>query len=175
MSDTGLVEVSSDVLATAPHPLHTTYEPRHVTYGPGAGLSVGLAGIGCVALSLFGLNWLNARNGMFLALSRQARDLGPEHLGAMAYVYLAWAAIGALALTAAFVVLAGIPIPRTAAGNTYSRVLGAIIAGAGAAIQTYVVAHTFPAAVVAPGAWVGVAGYLLVLSGFALGARRRVR
>jgi hypothetical protein len=175
MNDTGLVEASSDVLATTPHPLQTTYEPPHVTYGPGAGLSVGLAGIGCVAVSLFGLDWVNARNGMFVELSRQARDLGSAHLGTMAYIYLAWAAFGVLALTGAFVVVAGIPVPRTAAGNTFPRVLGAIVASSAAAFQTYVVVHTFPMAVVAPGAWVGVAGYLLVVAGFVLGARRRVR
>jgi hypothetical protein len=175
MSDTSLVQASRDVLATTPHPLQTTYEPRHVTYGPGAGLSVGLAGIGCIAVSIFGLNWIDARHGMFPELSRQARQLGPERLGALVYNYFAWAAFGVLALTAGFVVLACIPVPRTAAGNTYARVLGAIIAGAGAAIQTYAVVHTFPAAVVASGAWVGVAGYLVVLAGLVLGARRRVR
>jgi hypothetical protein len=175
MSDTGLVQASSDVLATTPHPLQTTYEPRHVTYGPGAGLSVGLAGIGCVAISLFGLNWLNARDAMFVALSTEAGDPGSDRLGAVAHSYLAWGAFGMLALTAAFVLLACIPVPRTAAGNTYARIVGAIIAGAGAAIQTYTVVHTFPAAVVAPGAWVGVAGYLVVLAGLVLGARRRIR
>jgi hypothetical protein len=175
MSDTGLVEATTDVLPTTTHPLQTTYEPRHVTYGPGAGLSVGLVGIGCLAISLFGLKWLGVRDGTFLTLSSHARHEGPHAVGAVAYNYLAWAAFVLVVLTAAFVVLACIPVPRTAAGNTYPRVFGAIIAGTGAALQAYAIVHSFPPALVAPGAWLGVAGYFVVIAGLVIGARRRVR
>jgi hypothetical protein len=175
MSDTGLVEASRDVLATTPHPLQTTYEPPHVTYGPGAGLSVGLVGIGCIAVSLFGLTWLSGRDGTLVALSRQARRVGSDSLGPLVYNYLAWGAFVVFALTIALMVLACIPVPRTAAGNTYPRVLGAIVAGSGAAVQTYAITHAFPAPLIAPGAWLGVAGYFVVMVGLVLGARRRVR
>ena len=175
MSDAGPVEATTDVLPTTPHPLQTTYEPRHVTYGPGVGLSIGLVGIGCLAISLLGLKWLGVRDGTFLALSSQARHEGPGAVGAVAYNYLAWAAFVLLVLSTAFVLLACIPVPRTAAGNTYARVFGAIIAGTGAALQAYAIVHSFPPTLVAPGAWLGVAGYLVMIAGLVIGARRRVR
>lgn len=159
---------------TTDRPLRAAYEPRHETYGPGAGLTVGLIGVGCIAVSLFGANWLDVRRGAFLQLGGLARRLGVHQLGVPIFSYLVWAGYLLLALTAGLVLLAGIPLPRTAAGNSYPRVIGALVAAFAAAVQTYVIVRAFPARMAAPGAWVGVAGYLVVIAGFVIGARRRV-
>jgi hypothetical protein len=168
--------------ATTDRPLRPTFEPRHETYGPGAGFTVGLLGVGCIAVSLFGMPWLHvgtpwlrAGHDTFLELSGRARHVGVHDLGVPVYSYLSWAGFVLLAVTAGFVMFAGVPVPRSAAGNTYPRVIGALLAAFAAALQTYVITHAFPARLVAPGAWVGVAGYLVAIVGFVLGARRRVR
>lgn len=160
--------------ATTDRPLLATYEPRHETYGPGIGLTVGLVGVGCIAISLFGMNWLDALRGTFLQLGGQARQLGSHALGVPVFSYLVWAGFLFMAVTAMFVLLAGIPVPRTATGNSYPRVIGALVAAFAAAAQTYVIVRGFPARLVAPGAWLGVAGYLVTIVGFIIGAHRRV-
>ena len=161
--------------ATTDRPLHAAYEPRHETYGPGVGLTIGLLGLGCVALSLFAVRWLHIGGATFLHLSGLARNLGAHDLGIAAFGYLAWAGFVLFAVTVALVLLAGVPVPRSAAGNTYPRVIGALVAAFAAALQTYVITHAFPTRLAAPGAWLGVAGYLATIVGFVLGARRRVR
>lgn len=160
--------------AITDRPRLATYEPRHETYGPGAGLTVGLLGVGCIAISLFGMNWVDAPGGTFLQLSGQARQLGSHPLGLPVFSYLVWVGFLLMAVTAGFVLLAGVPVPRTAAGNSYPRVIGALVAAFAAAAQMYVVVRGFPARLVAPGAWLGVAGYLITITGFIIGARRRV-
>jgi hypothetical protein len=159
----------------APEPMRATFEPRHVTYGPGAGLTLGLIGLGCVAISLLAVSWLDAPGTSFLELGSRARRAGSAGLGVPAFGYLTWAGFVLLALTAALVLLAGIPVPRTATGNSYARIMGAAVAGAAAVAHTYAIVHAFPVALVAPGAWLGVAGYLTAVVGFVVGARRRVR
>jgi hypothetical protein len=143
-------------------------------YAPGIGLPVGLAGLVCAVLSLFVLNWAKADNSTFLDLGKAARKAGSDNYPYQAaYIYAAWAGFVFFAVVLVLVLLAGLPIPRNAAGNTYARVIGAVVAGGAAVLHTATVAEVFKGPISPQlGAWLGVAGYLVVVLGLVLGARR---
>jgi len=149
----------------------------NVRYAPGAGVVASVLGLVGLVLSLFVINWDQDAGTSFLDLRRAANDL-PDGVDlptglAVAVQYAIWGAflLGAAAVVLA--VLAGVPIPRTAAGNSYARVGGALVAGAGLVGQMIAMTQFFkgdpsPQA----GAWCGLAGWALLLIGFVLGARR---
>lgn len=135
---------------------------------------MGLAGLVCTVLSLFVLSWMDADKGTFVDLGTAARQFGSDNYPyTTAYLYAAWAGFVLLAVTVVLVLLAGLPLPRNATGNTYARIVGAIVAGGAAVLQTVTIVQVFkgPASPQA-GAWLGVAGYLIVIAGLVIGARR---
>jgi hypothetical protein len=111
-----------------------------VRYGPGLGLLIGLVGLVAALLSLFVLEWADVDQGTFLDLGKAARKVGSDDYPyATAYIYVAWAGFVLFALAVLLVVVAGLPLPRSAAGNTYARVIGAVVAGGAAVLQTVVI------------------------------------
>lgn len=148
---------------------------RAPRYAPGIGLLVSLVGVVCALLSLFVLKWVDGDKGKFLDLSKNARNLGSDHFpfNEASYLYAAWAGFVLFGLVIVLVVFAGIPLPRNSAGNTYARVIGAVLAGGAAVLQANTIAQVFKGATSPEaGAWLGVAGYLVVVVGLVLGARR---
>ncbi len=147
-----------------------------VRYRPGAGIIVSVIGLVGVLLSLLVLKWADADRGTWLDLSKTLRQVhDTSHLTTPQLVtvqYGVWGAWALLVATVVLVVLAGIPVPRTRAGNTVWRIAGTIVVGVAAVVQTITITQVFkgspsPQA----GAWIGVAGWLCVGVGLSLGAR----
>lgn len=139
-------------------------------YRPGVGLALGLVGLVLVALSLFVLKWVDADKGGFLDLSSALRDASSDPLDQpLAYAFGTWAGFALAGVSAVLVLLAGIPIPATRGPQQVWRIAGAVVAGAGAVLQTTLVA-LFPE--VEAGAWLGVAGFLVVCVGMIAGPHR---
>ncbi|MGH3481691.1 MAG: hypothetical protein ACRDPQ_00505 [Nocardioidaceae bacterium] len=134
---------------------------------------VGLAGLVVVGLSLFVLKWADADKGGFLDLSKAARDAGGDGADQVIYTYAAFGGFVLFGLAAVWVLLAGLPIPASQGGNTYQRIIGSVICGGAAVYQAAAVMHLFrgPAAPEI-GAWLGVAGYFVIVAGMVIGARR---
>src|SRR5699024_2538490 len=111
---------------------------------PGPGLLVGLIGLLCVLLSLFALNWADAAHGAFLDLSKAARAAGGDRYPyETAYLYAVWAGFALFGLSVVLTLLAGLPFPRNAVGNSYSRIVGAVVAGGAAVLQTVTIVEVF--------------------------------
>lgn len=148
--------------------------PKLVRYRPGAGLPVGLAGLALLALSLFAMRWVDGDGGMFGQVSRAIRSAGSARVAdPLLFAYGSWGAFALAGLTAVFVLVAGVPLRPTTAGNTVPRVVGAVVAGGSAIVHALFVVDLFAGPVSPqPGAWLGVAGYLLAGAGITLGARR---
>jgi hypothetical protein len=161
--------------AQPPPPGWVPPSPGAVRYAPGPGLLLGLAGLVCVALSLFALKWADVEKGTFLNLGSQARKVGSDNYPyTSVYLYAAWAGFVLFAVAVFLIVAAGLPVPRSATGNTYNRVLGSVVAGGAAVLQTVVIVKLFKGPASPQfGAWLGVAGYLVAVAGLTLGARRR--
>lgn len=146
-------------------------------YAPGLGLAVGAVGVLLVALSLFALKWADNSDGTFVDLGKAVRKIGSDDYPYLtAYLYAAWLGFVLFAATVIFVLAAGLPLPRSRTGNIVPRVVGAVLAGAAAVLQTAAIVDVFKG----PGdpqfgAWLGVAGYLVVVVGMAIGARRIAR
>lgn len=145
-----------------------------VRYAPGAGLVLGLLGLVGVALSLFALSWVDGSKGGFTDLSSAIRAAGSERVPNTAlYLYGAWAGFALFGLAVVLTVLALVPIPSSAAGNTYARVGAAVVAGTAAVLHIWTM-HKVSSGdtVLHVGAWLGLLGYLVLLAATIVGARR---
>lgn len=145
-----------------------------VAYRPGTGLAVGLLGVLLTVLSLVVVPWGDGDDSAFLDVSGALRDAGSSAVGdVLLYTYGAWAAFVLLLGSALLVVMACLPLPASAAGNTYARVAGAVVTGLAAVLHGYVLQQLFPGDLSpGPGAWLGLAGFLLSGVGMVVGARR---
>jgi len=145
-----------------------------VAYRPGTGLALGLLGVLLTALSLIVVPWGEGDDNRFTDVSGALRDAGSAAVDdVFLYTYGAWAAFGFLLVGAVLVVMACVPLPASAAGNTYARVLGAGVTGLAAMLHGYFLQQLYPGDL-APelGAWLGLAGFLLSGVGMVVGARR---
>lgn len=148
--------------------------PGGIRYAPGAGLAVAAVGLILAALSLFALDWADGSDGAFLDLSSRVRDAGSDAVNDNGiYLYAAWLGFVLFGVTVVLTVLAGLPVPPTAAGNRYPRIVCSLVAGLAAVLHTVAVVHVFRGPADPQfGAWLGVGGYLVVIVGMVLGARR---
>lgn len=156
------------------HPGDRTTGPSSVRLLPGATLGIGLLGVLLVALSLLGVPWVTDGPGVsFLDLSEAARDAdGSEET--VVWVYAVAGGFLLLAGALVGVVLAGTPLPGRPGAVTAWR----IVASAGCALA--VVLHTVTVVRVfrgpaSPdiGAWLGIAGYFVVIGAMVLGHYRK--
>lgn len=145
-----------------------------VAYRPGTGLAVGLLGVLLTVLSLLVVPWGEGDDNNFTDVSGALRDAGSAAVDdVFLYTYGAWAAFALLLVGASLVIMACLPLPASSAGNTYARVIGAIVTGLAAMLHGYFLQQLYPGDL-APelGAWLGLAGFLLSGSGMVIGARR---
>lgn len=123
------------------------------------------------------LDWAKADKSGFLDLAKGLRNT-PDGLSLtfaqnITVAYGVWAAFTLFGLTVVLVLLAGIPLPQSAAGNTYARVVGALIVGLGAVGQIVTMTQLFKGDPTPQfGAWLGLIGWFVIAVGFVLGARR---
>lgn len=160
--------------AGAPAPSGPPALQPAVAYRPGTGLAVGLLGVLLTALSLLAVPWGEGDDSGFTDVSAALRDAGSSAVNdLLLYTYGAWAAFGLLLVSALLVVMACLPLPASAAGNTYARVVGAGVTGLAAMLHGYFLQQLYPGDL-APGvgAWLGLAGFLLSGAGMVVGARR---
>lgn len=160
-----------------PHATHGHAGGGQVSYRPGAGLACGVLGLLLLLLGLLALPWADASRSRFTDLSSGVRDAGSDAVDDLAlYHYAAWLGFALLVLLLVLVVLSGVPLPRSSAGNSVARVIGALLAGLGLVLHVVTVTHVFRGpATPAFGAWVGAAGYVVLLVAMVLGARRVIR
>lgn len=141
---------------------------------PGATLGIGLLGVLLVALSLLGVPWTTEGPGFsFLDLSEASRDAdGSEETVVWAYAV----AGGFLLLAGALVgvVLAGTPLPGRLGAATGWRILASAGCALAVVLHTVTVVRTFrgPASPEI-GAWLGVAGYFVIIAAMVIGHYRR--
>ncbi len=147
-----------------------------VRYAPGVGLLIGLIGLVAVALSLFALSWVKGNKGGFTDLSSAVRKAGGEHLNAAFYLYAAWGGYVLFGVVLVLGLLALLPVPPSAAGNTFARIGAAVAAGVAAVLHIWTM-HKLATGdtVLHVGAWLGLLGYLAVLVATIVGARRVLR
>lgn len=168
-------------------------------YGPGIGLAISALGIVLVLLSLFVLKWAKGDHSAFSDIHSAATKSSGGSLGfadTLTKAYAQYAAYVYLVLAIIGVGLAGFGLPRSRGsrlvagffvggvvgivlqaidqdGTWATQLTAALVAGAAAIVQTVAIERLFrgPASPQI-GAWLGVVGYLVVIVGVALGARR---
>lgn len=146
-------------------------------YRPGWGLGLGLTGVLLVVLSLLVVPWGDGDASRFTDLSGGLRDAGSEAVDdVFLYAYGAWAGFLLLTLSLVLVLVACLPLPATSAGNTYARVVGAVVTGLAAVLHGYLLQQVYVGDLSPePGAWLGLVGFVLAGAGMVVGARRRIR
>lgn len=141
-------------------------------FGPGLGLGLGLLGLLLVVLSLFALKWADASHGGFADLHKSASHYpsGIPAADTMVKIYAAYAAYLLLVLALIGGVLVGLGV---GARRATLQVVVAVIAGVACVYHAFVVERLFRGPTSPQfGAWLGVIGYLVLIAGVALGARR---
>lgn len=146
--------------------------PAGVRFGPGPGLALDLLGVLLVVLSLFVLKWADTSRGGFADIHTSASH-APSHLegpDALVKAYATFAAYVFLGLAVVGGLLVGIGV---SARNAALQVVVAVVAGVACVYHAFFVERLFrgPGSPLI-GAWLGVVGYLVLIAGLALGARR---
>jgi len=130
---------------------------------------VALAGLVGVALSLFLLDW-SSSGGSFLDGRKFAEFIQGSTLDDLLRWSVQYGSFAVFGLTAAAVVAVVLARPSQAL-----RFVAALLAAIGAVVHTFTVVRWFRGVDPGIGAWVGTAGYLVVLIGLGLDAARRAR
>lgn len=152
--------------------------PSGKAYAPGVALVLGLVGLALVAASLLGLSWRDGAT--FLDYGTAARKVSLDDvttiswLDGVPWLYATSAGFVLLGLALVWVVLAGIPVPSTYAGDRTQRIIATCICAVAAVLHmvTVVRGSRGPGAFDV-GAWLGVVGYFVAIAGLAVGNRRR--
>ncbi|WP_067437401.1 DUF2510 domain-containing protein [Nocardioides jensenii] len=170
-----------------PEPVGSHPAPDHAqsSYAPAAGsrprrgapgllLGLGLIGVLMSVLSLFVLAWADVDEGRAIDITSNLadNDVSADDAGLLLWSFFTFGAYLALAVVLVGVVLAGVPLAGRSGG--WQRIVGATLAGLAALYQTAAVAKIF-AGEASPeiGAWVGVAGYFVVIVAMVVGGHLR--
>ncbi|WP_170219315.1 DUF2510 domain-containing protein [Nocardioides litoris] len=140
---------------------------------PGWGLLAGGGGLAMMLLSLLVLPWYDGDDSRFTDISTAYRDAGQIAVGNdVVWLWAIGGAYAAVLVVAVAVAVAAVPLVHSSGVLTWVVILGGMAAGAGAAVQGWLLQQANVGEVqFSLGGWIGMLGLAVLGAGVVLGAR----